>query len=315
MSRAFSDAGVCKPGSYNDYASYEVAARLSGTAAAPFPAHVDVEPTNRCNFNCTFCDKQQLIIPGGLGDMDPVTFRKIADECGAFGLASMSLSYRGEPLLNNNLPGFIEYAKKGGVKRVSICTNAMLLVPGTAWRLIEAGLDEITVSVQGAAAETFEYERFGARFDTVVRNIESLMRLRDETRACLYVRTQAVSLAELDEVSLRGFWSARCDEVSVIPYREPGSREKGIITGWACRQPWQRIAVEWDGTILPCGNDDIKEYSPGNIKATSIYEAWRGPRLKMIRDAHTAGASHTISDCDGCFFRRCAIKRLTGDAR
>lgn len=55
----------------------------------------------------------------------------------------------GEPLLNRDLPRMVAHLKSRGVY-VLFNTNATLLTEDWGRRLIEAGLDELRVSVDGA---------------------------------------------------------------------------------------------------------------------------------------------------------------------
>lgn len=276
-----------------------------------FPLHLDVELTSRCNLNCTFCDKQPLLKASQLGDMSPELFYKIADECGDAGLGSMGMSYRGEPLLNRNIAAYVRHAKSRGVRRVSFCTNGMLLIPDTARKLIDAGLDEVSISAQGATAETFEYTRIGSNFSSVLRNVEYFMDIRASANAKTpEIRIQAVDLPELDKDAFIEFWSKRCDKVVIVPYEAAEDRQTGRHTDWCCPQLWRRMTVEYDGKILPCNNDDIREMSPGNALDMSIRDAWHSNKIQVLRNLHRKGMSHLASDCDGCPFRHSAISQI-----
>jgi len=269
-----------------------------------FPSHLDIEVTSRCNLNCTFCDKQPLLKKDQLGDMDFALFRKIIDEGALYGLKSVQLSYRGEPLLHPDIARMIDYAKQKGVEKVFFCTNGMLLTPTMSRELIRAGLDQITVSVQGTNTENFESARLGSKFRTVFLNIRKLM---EEKRSLglkyPHVRVQAVLLPGFNLEEHRKFWEPYCDEVVHVEYRDSLNREKGLKTGWICDQPWKRLTIEWDGTILPCNNDDIREFSPGNAREMTVYDAWHNEKTNTLRQLHLKGESHKSADCDGCSYR------------
>ena len=47
-------------------------------------------------------------------------------------------------------------------------TNALLLTPGLARGLLEAGLDQLVVSIDGASAEAFGRVRSGASLEKVI---------------------------------------------------------------------------------------------------------------------------------------------------
>jgi len=269
-----------------------------------FPPHLDIEVTSRCNFNCTFCDKQPLLQSGQLGDIDLDLFRRIIDEGRLYRLQSVQLSYRGEPLLHKDLGEMIRYSKHSGVKEVSFCTNGTLLTPRISENLICSGLDSINISVQGADQETFESERLGAKFSHIIRNIRFFRDIRkNDGMKPPFVRVQAVALPELDTEQYFSFWEPLCDEVVVVDYKDALNRKNGIVTDWVCEQPWQRMTVLWDGTILGCNNDDLRLTSPGNAREMAISEAWGHEKVRSVRQLQLLGRSHEIAACDGCPYR------------
>ena len=84
---------------------------------------------------------------------------------------------------------------------------------------------------------------------------------------------------------------------------------------WACPQIWHRMAIWWDGTILPCNHDDDGLIALGNLKEITIKDAWHSEKLNKIRNAHKHGEAHNIPACDGCYLRDSEIlklKRLKG---
>ncbi|MBF0301235.1 MAG: hypothetical protein HQK51_21180, partial [Oligoflexia bacterium] len=111
---------------------------------SPFPIHLDIEASSRCNLRCTFCDKLPLLTKKQLGDIDYNLFCKIIDEGAAKGLQSLKLSYRGEPLLHKKIIDMVKYAKIRGVLDIYFNTNGMLLNEDVSLKLIKAGLNRIS---------------------------------------------------------------------------------------------------------------------------------------------------------------------------
>ena len=60
----------------------------------------------------------------------------------------------GETLLDNRLRDFIMYGAKGGVPFISAITNGLLLEE-KGEKLLEAGLNRMTISIDGATPETY----------------------------------------------------------------------------------------------------------------------------------------------------------------
>jgi len=61
----------------------------------------------------------------------------------------------GEPLLDESLPERIRLAKSCGIKHTYLVTNASLLFPETARKIIHAGLDTMKISFYGTDEESY----------------------------------------------------------------------------------------------------------------------------------------------------------------
>ena len=270
-----------------------------------FPIHLDIESTNRCNLKCTFCDKLPYLSPAEFGDMEYGLYTRIIDEGSVKGLCSIKLSYRGEPLLHPRLPEMIAHARKKGILDVYFNTNAMLLTESKSRALIEAGLNRISISVEGTDEKAFEEARIGARLNRIKRNAESLMALRESMGVDFpKVRIQTVALPGIDLSEYAHYWSPYCDETAAIDYKKAEERNVSLVApDWACPQLWQRMTIEWDGRIMPCNNDDYRHLSPGNVNNMSIFDSWNAPVVQNARELHIQGRSHELASCNGCPWR------------
>lgn len=277
-----------------------------------FPLHLDIEPTNACNLRCPFCATTHNKYKKGF--MKEETWKKILDEGGKNGLYSLKFTYRGEPLLHPDLPEMVRYAKQAGVMDVYFNTNAVKLDEATIRSMIDAGLDRISISFEGFTPDVYEKYRVGSSFDDVVRNIEILRDVKKELRAEKpLVRIQTVLVPELrgKEKEYAAFWKPRSDEVAYLDMKdEEGNPDhRGIVDNWACPQIFQRLAITWEGTILPCVHD-IYEWMPlGSIGNTTIKEAWNSAALQQYREMHRTGAAHQIKSCDRCPLRENEITK------
>jgi len=243
------------------------------------------------------------------------TWKRILDEGGRNGLSSLKFTYRGEPLLHRDLPRMVRYAKDAGIMDVYFNTNGVLLSEPVIRDLIGAGLDRISISFEGYTREVYEKYRVGARFDQVVANVAMLREIREELGiARPLIRLQTVLVPELrgKEKEYASFWSARADEVAYLDMKaEEGNPDHtGIVDPWACPQLFQRMTITWEGTILPCVHDIYEWMAFGNVRETSIREAWRGSEEMRLRELHRAGNAHHIRACDRCPLRENEVRKL-----
>ena len=116
---------------------------LRDVVPLPAPFTIYVEPTNICNFKCVYCpesfeDFEQR--SGGLTRMDLQGFERVSDQIKAMGgIKTLNFYMMGEPLVNRDVPQFIEIARRKQIaERIIVTSNGSLLVEETARRIIEA---------------------------------------------------------------------------------------------------------------------------------------------------------------------------------
>lgn len=159
------------------YRSVDPATR--GKWAARRPRNVFIEVTNHCNLLCETCPRTFVTYE------EPKTlawenFLGIVEQFPEMERAV--LHGIGEPLLNQDLPRMIATLK---ARRVTVLfnTNATLLTEAWSRKLIEAGLDELRVSVDGADPRTYALIRGAPLFHKVVGNLKRFVEVQKEMGA------------------------------------------------------------------------------------------------------------------------------------
>src|ERR1700754_5184099 len=143
------------------------------------PICLYLETTNRCNLLCTTCPRTfEELEPEK--DMPWDLFTSIIDQFPK--LARVVLHGVGEPMLVKDLPRMIRYLKDRGVY-VLFNTNGTLLTKANGHALIEAGLDEIRVSLDAAESSVFQMVRGKDFFDKIVANVKNFTTMQRELNA------------------------------------------------------------------------------------------------------------------------------------
>jgi MoaA/NifB/PqqE/SkfB family radical SAM enzyme len=142
--------------------------------AAALPRTLYLETTNRCDSKCRTCVRTfQTLEPSK--DLTLAEVKGIVDPWPA--LERVVLHGVGEPLLNRELFEIIAYLKGRGAT-VLFNSDAITLTSPRAQRLIDSGLDEFRLSMDGATRETYARIRGVDQFDRVVGNVRHLRRLQ-----------------------------------------------------------------------------------------------------------------------------------------
>src|SRR5437870_9430807 len=141
------------------------------TARMPLPRSIYIEPTSRCNELCQQCPRT-LLSRENDRDLSFDDFRSIVDQFPE--LERVVLHGLGEPLLNKELPRMIRYLKARGTY-VLFNSNGILLNAKRGQELIEAGLDEYRLSMDGSTREMYERVRGVDAFDKIWRNVHAFI--------------------------------------------------------------------------------------------------------------------------------------------
>jgi MoaA/NifB/PqqE/SkfB family radical SAM enzyme len=139
-----------------------------------------VEVTAACNLRCRMCIvRYQPQLPRS-ASMTVARLRRLLDQLPS--VREVVLQGIGEPLLAPDIYEMVAEASRRGLF-VEFNSNATLLTRRAGERLIEAGLSALHLSLDGARAETYEFVRDGARWETVTANIAGFMELLRERGA------------------------------------------------------------------------------------------------------------------------------------
>jgi radical SAM protein with 4Fe4S-binding SPASM domain len=152
--------------------------RLNPTAQHE-PVCLYLETTNRCNLLCTTCPRTyEQLEPEA--DMPWSLFTSLIDQYP--NIARVVLHGIGEPMLVKDLAQRVKYLKDRNIY-VLFNTNGTLLTKANGRALIEAGLDELRVSLDAAEAEVFQMVRGKDFFDKIVSNVKNFTSLQRELAA------------------------------------------------------------------------------------------------------------------------------------
>jgi MoaA/NifB/PqqE/SkfB family radical SAM enzyme len=131
-----------------------------------------VEPTNRCNLNCVTCIRNSW--EESFEDLAWPAYQSLIDGLADFPDAkTIAFAGFGEALLHPRFSDMIRLAHANGL-RTEMTSNAMLLTSSLAERLIDAGLDQFTVSIDGTSNESHGAVRPGASLEEIMDNVRKL---------------------------------------------------------------------------------------------------------------------------------------------
>jgi radical SAM protein with 4Fe4S-binding SPASM domain len=266
----------------------------------PFPIHVDYEVSSICNMNCPMCFRPHRSDQNdGLMDFD--LFRQSIDECASHHLYSIRLSWRGEPTMHPRLLEMVAYAKRAGIKEISFLTNGMKIQGDYAEALVRAGVDYLSVSIDGLY-ENYNRIRKPAKFEDTVARLRNLRRLRDSVGRGFPLLKVNTIWSQVKERAREYYdiFSPLVDIISFNPDYDYVTTDCPVPEDHVCQYPYQRLTIKWNGDVPMCISDWDCEVLLGNIGRDRLKDLWDGPTMQAIRTDHKEGRARDYGPCRKC---------------
>ncbi len=190
---------------------------------------VYVESTSHCNLDCAMCVRHGWQEP--MGHMPVERFERLLDGLpkGSPGTPTIAFGGFGEPLVHPEWQRLVAMARACQL-RVEIITNGLPLGADAAAALVELGVSQVTVSVDGADEKTYARMR-GVSPDSALAAVHHLLDARCRSRHRMAIGVAAVATRSTVG-SLPGLleWASdlKLDFVSignVVPHTEEMARE------------------------------------------------------------------------------------------
>ncbi len=158
-----------------------------------------IEPTNRCNLDCRTCMRNSWDEP--MGQMEEGVYDRILEEIRCLSpVPTLFFGGIGEPLSHPHIVDMVEKAKNIGA-RVELISNGILLSEDMAMALIQAGLDCLWVSIDGAHPESYLDVRLGDHLPEIIDNLRRWQQLSgDRTELGITFVAMKRNLADLPSV-------------------------------------------------------------------------------------------------------------------
>ncbi len=144
----------------------------ASSSAVPSLRMVAWEVTRSCNLNCVHCRAAAEAGPYP-GELDTKESLRLIDQIASFSKPVIILT-GGEPLLREDIFDLALYGTSRGLRMV-IAPNGTLIKKETARRLKESGIQRVSISLDGATAESHDrFRRVAGAFAGALRGIDCL---------------------------------------------------------------------------------------------------------------------------------------------
>ena len=151
---------------------------LDGRHAYIGPKIVQIDITNNCNLNCLYCWARSPLLREKQANKEWESYelpldliKKLIDDLYLLGTEDIYIAGGGEPFMHPNIIDILKYIKHKGM-RCEVTTNFTLITEDIVKRIVELGVDFVTVSLWAGTAETYEKLHLNAKKETFFQIIE-----------------------------------------------------------------------------------------------------------------------------------------------
>jgi radical SAM protein with 4Fe4S-binding SPASM domain len=262
--------------------SYHIAKHLPFIPVSP--QSIQIECTTRCNLKCTFCELSYWTEKAA--DLKLANIQKMVEHLPK--VKRVDLTGIGESLMNRDFFAIVKFLKSRGMY-VTFNDNFTLMTEKAAQRIVELGVDQIFLSLDGATKETYEQIRVGANFDKVIANARRLLQMKREmgkkqpevkinTVVCSINYHELPAIVELahdmgigmvqfvnaitfESTENIATTSVQLEAEAIFQQTLERARQLGVLVKLElfdklpvqqCDFPWKRNFVTYDGYVHPC---------------------------------------------------------------
>lgn len=164
---------------------------IASSKIKPFsrPTQITLNLSTKCNYNCPICSmgKAKKLFPNYQNNM--IT-RETVEKMHEFFCFAQSVSFMGllgEPLVNPDFFGIVDFFRKNTTTSLSVSTNGLLLNQTNRENFINYSFEAMTFSLHGATEDSYEKLQ-GHNFNRVIENLSSLIsEKRCSKSTCPYI--------------------------------------------------------------------------------------------------------------------------------
>ncbi len=304
--------------------SFFISTKFKKTVFTGMPVSISIEPTTACNLRCPECPSGLRSFTRPTGNIKFELFKRTIDQMHSH-VMQLNFYFQGEPFIHPQFCDMVSYAHAKKIYTMT-STNAHFLHPAQCTAVIQSGLNELIISVDGTTQETYELYRKEGDLSKVLQGAKNMIEAKKNTKSktpylvfqFLVVKHNEHQIQDLyrlaeeygiDEVRLKTAQIYNFKQGSdLIPEQEVYSRYRKTPNGEyqiknqllnECWRMWQGCVITWDGRVVPCCFDKDASHVLGKMENESFKAIWKGEQYTNFRNQLFISRSK-IEICQNC---------------
>jgi MoaA/NifB/PqqE/SkfB family radical SAM enzyme len=239
------------------------------------------DPVLACNLRCRMCyfsnEEKRKTMKGHFEQSDLV---RIAEVIFPSAL-KLQIGCGAEPSLFKYSTEVVQLGKQYGVPYISYTTNSNLLTPDGIENLLQAGLNEFTISLHGVEKETYEYLMQGASFEKFIVALQCMSDAKKKYPDFKLRINYTVNDRNIEELSrfFDVFGNIQTDILQVRPMTDNEGEIRGIENQQRFNQLFNQITLDLQKQctsrgityIAPLHLDDTPKTNKNSSIVNSMY--------------------------------------------
>ena len=252
--------------------------------------YMRISVTDRCNLKCVYCMPEEGIIKKHHNEiLRYEQIYEIVKEASKLGINKVRIT-GGEPLVRKNIEKLIKMIRSiENIKTIAMTTNGILLEPN-AYKLKEAGLNSINISLDTLDAKRYKTITRGGDLFSAIKGIETANKLgfKLKINVVIYDEISKKELPKLHkfsksidaELQTIKFYNINEQKEDTTEYDRPAkckycNRIRLLSDGYllSCLHSNIKVKVDFDnikGSLMKCINIKPENGSYSDIKSLSM---------------------------------------------
>jgi len=293
------------------------------------PTGLTIEPADVCNLDCTGCWTNDGSHHGRPRHLSLPGFRRIVDEMGDY-LLIIWLWGWGEPFLNKNIYEMIRLARRKGIVVMSSTNGNVNWDDREIEELVNSGLSQLIVAVDGLDQETYAKYRIGGRLERILDNVRRLVDAKRRLGKSSPLINMRMVVMRHNQHQTDGLLAlGKSLGVDIVSYKSLCDYRKGghnpdfptirkfqryamnetadrvlpVDRPFYCYRPWRRAHVFADGSVTPCEFDLKRDVLLGRLdEDRPLATMWNSPVAAKFRHTFLT-AIDQIPFCADCPYK------------
>jgi radical SAM protein with 4Fe4S-binding SPASM domain len=272
------------------------------------PIAISIEPTTACNLKCPECPSGLRQFTRPVGNLKPEVNDNILNQLGKH-LQYINYYFQGEPFIN---PKFLDFVKAAREKNIYVLTstNAHFIDQKTALKVVDSGLSELIISIDGTTQDTYSNYRVEGKLSKVLDGVKHIVEAKKIKQSKQPIVTLQFLVTKQNEHQLNdikklketsGADALKLKTVQVYDYengnpllpsnerfsrykkdREGKYRLKNRMSNH-CWRMWSTCVFTWDGKLVPCCFDKDAQHLMGSIDKSTFKKIWKSDVYQKFR--------------------------------